>query len=247
MLLKNKTAIITGCNRGIGRAVLERFACNGANIWACSRIADDAYEKACAKFSQEYGVEIRNLYFDISDEEQIKSAVKTIAASKTAVDVLVNNAGVAHGGMFAMTPSKDIRSTFDVNYFGTVLFSQGIARLMLRKKSGAIINIASAAGIDGRSGNIAYGASKAALILATKTMSGELAAQGIRVNAVAPGIIETDMLHKMDEKAREQMESGNDMGRIGQPEEVADVVLFLASEMSGYVTGQVLRVDGGLR
>ena len=246
MLLKGKNAIITGCNRGIGMAVMRLFAQNGANIWACARKQNDAYETNIASIAAENNVWIKPLYFDLTDSAQIKTASNAIISEKLSVDILINNAGIAHGGLFQMTKMENIFDVFNVNYFGAVLFSQVITRYMVRKKSGSIVNIASSSGIDGRAGNIAYGASKAALILATKTMANELAPLGIRVNAVAPGIIETEMLSQMEQKALDALVGSNAMKRTGKPEEVAQTVLFLASDMSSYITGQTIRVDGGL-
>lgn len=246
MLLKDKWAVVTGASRGIGWAVTQAFAAEGASVFACARTQNEAFCEACAALAASRGVTVTPVFFDIANEDAVAAGVKEIAGVSKAIDILVNNAGAAHGGLFQMTPLGELRGTFETNYFGTVGLSQRIARLMARRKSGSIVNVASAAGLDGRAGNIAYGASKSALILATRTMAQELAPAGIRVNAVAPGAIATDMLDAMDPKAREALLERSALGRPGTPEEVAGVILFLASDLAGYVTGQTLRVDGGM-
>jgi 3-oxoacyl-[acyl-carrier protein] reductase len=245
MLLEGKTAIITGVMGGIGKAVLELFAKNGADIIACYRIRNAEYEEYLQNLSYKNNINIITYHFDFSDETAVKEAGKAIVFGKRS-DILVNCVGLAHGALFQMTPADDIRRIFEVNYFNQMIFTQSIVKIMTRQRSGSIVNIASASGIDGRTGNIAYGASKSALILATKTLSNEFAPYGIRVNALAPGIIETKMLVQMEEKARERLILSNAMRRPGKPEEVANAALFLASDMSNYITGQVIRVDGGL-
>lgn len=244
-LLSGKSALVTGANRGLGRAVASLFAQNGAALWACARAETPEFAAFCSDLAAANGVSVTPLYFDVAESDQVAAAVKLIAAAKTPVDILVNNAGLAHGGLFQMTPGADIQKVFQTNFFGAVELTSRLTRLMARQKKGAVVNVASASGIDGRSGNIAYGTSKAALILATRTMAQELAASGIRVNAVAPGAVATDMLEQMEDKAREKLVSGNAMNRAGTPEEVAQAVLFLASDMASYITGQTLRVDGG--
>lgn len=245
MLLKNKTAVITGASRGIGLAISELFMKHGAHIIACYHNVNSEHEEYLKSIASKNNVNIAIKCFDFSDEDAVKNAGKDIASGKRC-NILVNCSGIAHGGFFQMTPVADIRHVFEVNYFGQLLFTQILTRIMIRQKSGSVVNIASVSGIDGRAGNVAYGASKSAFILATKTIANELAPYGIRVNTLAPGIIETDMLLQMETKAREQYMSTNAMHRAGKPEEVAQAALFLASDMSSYMTGQVIRVDGGL-
>jgi 3-oxoacyl-[acyl-carrier protein] reductase len=245
MLLKNKTAIITGANRGIGFETLKLFVQQGANIVVCCRTINLEFEDTIKCLKKKHGVNITICPLDLSSEESVKDASRVILDSKKA-DILVNCAGTGHGALFQRTSIKEIKNVFEINYFNQILFTQNIVRLMLHQQSGAIINVCSVAGIEGRKGNIAYGASKAALILATKTLSSEVAEKGIRVNAVAPGLIDTDMLSQMEENAREEILALSQMHRLGKPEEVAKVILFLASDMSSYITGQVVRVDGGM-
>ena len=246
MLLQNKTAIITGSNRGIGQAVLETFAENGADIFACVRKETDEFSNVTARLAEKTGVFITPVYFDLAESERVKSGIKSILSSKKQIDILVNNAGVASGSFFQMTSLKDLKQVFEINFFSQVLFTQGISRYMTRFKTGSIINIASTAGLIGDAGMTSYGSSKAALMFATKTMATELGEMNIRVNAIAPSITKTDMFDQMEEKARSKLIDASALKRPAEAVEVANVALFLASDLSSYVTGQVLRVDGGL-
>ena len=246
MLLQNKTAIITGSNRGIGKAVLETFAENGADIFACVRKESDEFSNVTARLSEKTGVSITPVYFDLAESEQVKSGIKSILSSKKQIDILVNNAGVATGSFFQMTPMKDLKNLFEVNFFSQILFTQGISRYMSRFKTGSIINIASTAGLIGDAGTTSYGSSKAALMFVTKTMATEFGVMNIRVNAIAPSITKTDMFDQMDDKARNKLIESSALKRPAEAAEVANVALFLASDLSSFITGQVLRVDGGL-
>ena len=246
MLLRGKTAVVTGCNRGIGQAILELFAAQGADIFACARKASPEFAAAVARLAARSGVAITPVAFDLADAEQIKAGVQAMTAAKRQIDILVNNAGVAAGSLFQMTSLKDLRSVFEVNFFGQIALTQGLSRYMARFKGGSIVNIASTAGLIGDAGTLSYGSSKAALLLATRTMATELGAANIRVNAIAPSVTRTDMLEQMDVKARTRLIEASALKRPAEPAEVANVALFLASDLSSYVTGQVLRVDGGL-
>ena len=246
MLLKQKTAIITGCNRGIGKAILEKFAENGADIFACVRKESNEFNDVIIKLAVKTGVSITPVYFDFAKSEQVKAGIKTIISSKKKIDVLVNNAGVASGSFFQMTAMKDLKNLFEVNFFSQILFTQGISRYMSRFKTGSIINIASTAGLIGEAGTTSYGSSKAALMYSTKTMATELGVMNIRVNALAPSITKTDMFDQMEEKARNKLIESSALKRPAEAIEVANVALFLASDLSSFITGQVLRVDGGL-
>jgi len=193
-LLKGKTAVLTGSNRGIGKAILEVFAKNGLNIWACTRKQESEFSDYIAKLADETSVNIRQVYFDLADLEQVKEGAKTIMSAKQPVDILVNNAAIIYTASFQMTPSDKMKEVFNINFFNQVLLAQYITRIMIRQKSGSIINISSSAAIDCNEGRIAYASSKAALICATKVMARELAAYSIRVNAVAPGLTKTNMM-----------------------------------------------------
>jgi 3-oxoacyl-[acyl-carrier protein] reductase len=246
-MLQNKNAIITGARRGIGRATVETFAGYGANVWACARKYDEAFDKEMCNISEKFGVKIWPLYFDVTDEEQVREAIQTIRKQSVPVDVLVNVAGIAEDSTsFQMTNMNKMRHVFDVNFFATTLVMQYVSRLMIRQNNGNIINIASIAGIDGTPAQYEYAASKAAVIGGTKELARELAKYNIRVNSVAPGIVDTDMGAQIAEKLRKEVVSKVILGRVGKPEEIANVVAFLASSLSNYMTGQVIRVDGGM-
>jgi 3-oxoacyl-[acyl-carrier protein] reductase len=245
MLLKDKTAIVTGCNRGIGKEILGLFAEHGADLFACARRETPEFSAQLAQLAERTGCSITPVYFDLTDAEQVKEAVKTIMASKRPIDVLVNNAGVASGSLFQMSSLPEMRNLFEINFFSQLLFSQGISRLMTRARKGSIVNIASTAGLIGDAGMTSYGASKAALMFATKTIATELGASNIRVNAVAPGATRTDMYEQMEEKARTKLIEACALKRPAEVRDVANAALFLASDMASYITGHVLRVDGG--
>ena len=245
-MLHGKNTIITGATGGIGRALVREFAKNGSNIWACHRNESAEFENYIAELSEEYGVTIRSVLFDLSDEKGILSAVKSIKGDKRPVDALVNNSGmIADSTSFQMQSISNIRKVFDVNFFGTTIFTQYVSRLMSKERISSIINISSVAAIDGTPGQYEYVSSKSALIGATKKLALELA-PSVRVNCIAPGIIETDMIKAMDDGLKESTISHSALKRAGSPEEVAKVAVFLASEMSSYITGQVIRVDGGM-
>lgn len=247
MLLEGKTAVVTGCNRGIGKSILDVFANNGANIWACIRQPDDRFTEYVLALSKKTGVTINQVYFDFSEIDEIKTGVKTILSKKKAVDVIVNNAGVIFTSLFQMTSIDKMKEIFNINYFSQMLFTQILVRSMVRQGSGAIVNISSSAAIEGNEGRTAYAASKAAIIVSTKVMAKELASNKIRVNAIAPGLTETDMMiESTSEDALDKTLKRTCLKRVGRPEEIANVVLFLSSDLSSYMTGQVLRVDGGM-
>lgn len=247
MLLKNKNAIITGAAGGIGRATVECFAANGANIWACELKPFGNFEEEMANLAEKYGVWIEPVYFDVTDEEKVKEAVKQIRQKKVPVDILANIAGiVAPSTSFPMTDMAKIKKVFEVNFFALTLLTQYISRLMLRQNYGSIINIASIAGIDGDPAQYEYAASKAAVIGGTKKLARELAPNNIRVNAIAPGMIQTEMGAHIEDELREEILNKVMMKRMGRPEEIANAIAFLASDMASYMTGQVVRVDGGI-
>jgi 3-oxoacyl-[acyl-carrier protein] reductase len=246
MLLRGKTALITGCLKGIGYEALQLFARNGADILACCQHEDPVFEEHRQKLAAETGVTITPYYFDLSNAEEIMSAMKRVAAEKRRVDILLNIAGTTEDSLFHMTTMASMRRVFEINFFSQMLVSQYVSKLMVRQKSGTIINVSSITAIDGNVGQTSYSASKAALIGATKTLASELAEYNIRVNAIAPGIIQTDMTAAIPAQTFEKLCSRIPMGRAGLPSEVAGVMLFLASDLSSYVTGQVLRIDGGI-
>ena len=247
-MIKEKNAVVTGARRGIGRAVVEAFARNGANIWACVRTKDLCFEDEMAALSKKCGVWIETVYFDLADDEQIKAGVRQIQKKKLPVDVLVNNAGmISESTSFLMTSMTKLKEIFQVNFFAQIMLTQYISRLMIRQKLGVIINISSIAALNGEPGQLEYVCSKAAMIGATKKLSIELGEYNIRVNTVAPGIIDTEMGNRVQEQLLEKILAKSIMQRKGSPEEIADTVAFLSSDKASYITGQIVCVDGGLR
>ncbi len=247
MLLSGKNAIITGAAGGIGKATVEYFAANGANVWACELRSSEQFEKDMADISDKYGIWIETVYFDVSDEEQVKEAIKQIRSKKCSIDILANVAGIAAASTsFHMTDMAKMKKVFEINFFALTLLTQYVSRLMLRQNYGSIVNIASIAGIDGDPAQYEYAASKAAVIGGTKKLARELAPYNIRVNAIAPGMIQTDMGAKIEDNLRDEILSKVMMKRMGKPEEIAHAIAFVASDMASYMTGQVIRVDGGM-
>lgn len=244
-MLTGKTAIVTGANRGIGLATVEVFAEQGAAVWACARMQTDEFEEKIKEISSKYAVTVTPVYFDVTKEAEVKDAVKMISGCSKTIDILVNNAGISVERLFSMTSIETINNTMEVNFLSQVRMAQLVSRLMVRNKAGSIINIASVSGMESEQGSIAYGSSKAAVIFSTKTMAVELGKCGIRVNSVSPGFIDTDMWKNRDDDVRDRIIARTPLGRQGTPKEVANVILFLASDMASYMTGQNLVVDGG--
>ena len=247
MLLKDKNVIITGCNRGIGRAMVEAFAAQGANIYAHARQQTAEFEQDLQEVAARFQVEIWPLCFELTDTDAIKVAVKRLMSEKRPIHALVNNAGVIFNALFQMTTAQALRDQFEVNFFALFNVTQPVSKLMSRQRFGSIINIASTAAQDGNAGKAAYGASKAAVVALTHSIATALGGQGIRANCIAPGITDTDMLAAMPAYIIEETRNQTDLRRLGLPEEIAAAAVWLASDLSSYVTGQTIRVDGGLR
>lgn len=246
MLLEGKTAVITGCNRGIGKAILERIAAQGASVFALIRKERPEFTEYCSALKEAYQVEIQLVYADFSSEDEVTAAAKAILKTKRRIDILVNNIGVAAPQrMLAMTPMSAVRESFQVNVFSSLLFTQLIGKSMMRSRQGSVIFLSSSAAFDGGS-NIEYSAGKAALVGAVRRLAVELGSFGIRVNALAPGLTDTDMGGITSEEVKAIAVNRNVMKRLGKPEEIADAAVFLASDLSRFITGQTLRVDGGL-
>lgn len=246
MLLSGKNAIVTGCARGIGKKIVEVFAENGANIWACARKKTEEFDNYTLSLSDKYNTEVIPVYFDFESKEEIKAAVKQIMSTKKNVDILVNNAGITYNALYQMSTLDNIQNVMNVNFVSQMLFTQYIIKLMVKNKSGSIVNISSSAALDGNSGRSVYGASKAAVLCSTKSLAEELGSQGIRANSIAPGITQTDMLSSMSEEVIADTVANTDIKRVGKPLDIANAALFLSSDLSSYITGQVLRVDGGM-
>ncbi len=245
MHLREKNAVITGANRGIGRAIVEKFAKEGACIWACARKYSEPFEKDMSKLSEQYGVWIRPVYFDLRIEKEINDGWKQIISEKKTIDILVNNAGIASGSLLTMTSMDTLKEVFEVNFFSQVRMIQVAARKMMRQKSGCIINMTSVGGMEHRPGYLAYGSSKAALIWVTRMAAKELGCYGIRVNGIAPAMVDTDMGHFRKETEMQKIIADTPLRRLIRPSEVADAAVFLASENASFITGEILRVDGG--
>jgi len=245
-MLKNKTAVITGSNRGIGKKILEKLSENRASVFACTREIDDTFLEHIELTQKKYQNKIVPIQLDLSDQEKLQIGVKEILEANKPIDILVNNAGIIHTALFNMTSQKKLREIFEVNFFSHSLLTQSLVKSMIKSKKGSIIYISSTSAIDGNEGRSAYSASKAAMISQAKVLSKELGNFNIRVNVIAPGLTETDMMLKNTSKdiIKSSIEKIS-LKRVGDPNEIANVALFLSSDLSTYITGQTLRVDGG--
>ena len=241
----NKTVLITGSTRGIGRAVAEEFAKHKANVIITGRVEDKAKEVAF-QIAGKYQVKTLGVGLDISNPTSVEEAFKRINEHFDGVDILVNNAGITKDTLFLRMKLEDWEEVLKVNLTGTFLVTKQVIRYMTKKRWGRIINITSIVGFTGNVGQVNYSTTKAGLIGFTKSLAKELAPRNVLVNAVAPGFIETDMTDALKEEIKEQYKKQIPLGRFGKPEEVARVVLFLASPMADYITGEVIHVNGGM-
>lgn len=245
--LEGRTALITGCNRGIGRAIMQELVVEGANIIACTRKRTEEQDAFYMQCKSKYGIQIYPIYFDLTDEHAIQVALKEIYSLKIVIDILVNNAGILNTDGLLRLRMEDAHRVMQVNYFAPLQITQGIVKLMLRSKSASIINVASIAALKPTVGNTVYGASKAALISMTTCLAKELASAKIRVNAVAPGYLDTDMSTSVDGKMMARLVDDTLLKRLGTTEEVAKAVTFLASDDSSYIDGEIVKITGGYR
>lgn len=244
--LDNKVAFVTGGTRGIGAAIARKLASQGASLILNGRTESDEARSFGEDLAKEYGHEVLFEFGDIGDAATSSNAVKQAFKVHRRLDILVNNSGVLQDALIGMVSEEDVRVTIDTNLIGVIHGIQAATRLMRRGGGGTIINITSIIGRLGNRGQLVYGASKAGVIGATLSAAKELAEHDIRVNAIAPGFIDTDMTRHIPADKYEERIRSIAMNRIGTPEDVANAVLFLASDLSTYVTGQVLGVDGGM-
>ena len=244
--LVNKNAIITGARTGIGRAVVEAFAENGCNVWTVVHRDDSAFKADMKELAEKCGVWIKIVNINLEDEEDIRRGMREINSEKLPIDILVNGAGITSPNrLIVMTSLKEMHRVMQVNFFAAVQMAQTVFKSMYRQQKGSIINIASIAGIDGDLSQLEYGASKAALICATKKMAYEWGDYGIRVNAIAPGIIDTKMMGDMEPRVVEELIRKTSLHRSGKPTEIANLCVFLASDKSSYISSETIRIDGG--
>ncbi|MDR0563191.1 MAG: 3-oxoacyl-[acyl-carrier-protein] reductase [Spirochaetaceae bacterium] len=242
MLLQNKKALVTGASRGIGRAIAELFLAHGAEVWGLGTKAPADIEERIAKAEGK----LRWISADLGNLGTVEQAVEDALKAAEGFDILVNNAGITKDSLSFRMSLEDFQKVLDVNLTAAFLTARAVGRDMIRRRKGSIINMASVVGIHGNGGQGNYAASKAGLIGLTKSLAQEVASRGVRVNAVAPGFILSDMTDAMPEAAREKMLEHIPLKRAGTPEDVASAVLFFASDMSVYITGQTLPVDGGM-
>jgi 3-oxoacyl-[acyl-carrier protein] reductase len=246
VILDKKIVFITGAARGIGFASAKVFARAGATVLLGGRNLEKIEQAIDAIRQESPDAQLAPILCDVADEKNVKAAFRKIFSTYKRLDVLLANAGVLNDALIGMVTTEQIREVFGVNTFGVLYCSQYASRLMSRTGAGSIILVSSIIGTNGNKGQAVYSGSKAAVIGITKSLAKELAEQNIRINAIAPGFIDTDMARSISkEKFQERLDSIK-MGRIGQPEEVANVALFLASDLSTYVTGQIIGVDGGM-
>jgi 3-oxoacyl-[acyl-carrier protein] reductase len=244
-LLAGKNCIVTGGSKGIGRAIVELFARQGARVYYFSRSeAEDPAALAAA--AAQGGGSAKWVAVDVVDEAKVNEAVEAVVAEAGAIDALVNNAGITRDGLVFRMSLEDWESVIRTNLTSAFLLSRAVARHMIKRRAGSIVNMSSVVGIMGNGGQTNYSASKAGVIGFTKSLAREVGTRGVRVNAIAPGFIETAMTEKIPSEAKEKMKAGIPLGRTGRPEDVASAALFLCSDLSAYVTGEILKVDGGM-
>jgi 3-oxoacyl-[acyl-carrier protein] reductase len=244
-LLAGKTILITGCNRGIGYEIAKLFVSNGALVYANAR-KNGSLNDLVSELPNEFSENIIPVYFDVNDSYKLKQVFLRIIKENKRLDCLVNNAGIMKDALIGMVTKELMLELFETNVFAVMDLTQYAVRLMRRENYGSIINISSIAGISGNEGQIVYSSSKGAVNSMTKTAAKELAKYNIRVNAIAPGVIDTDLISGIDQDKLNLIKSKIGMGRPGNPNDVANLALFLASDLSSYITGQIICVDGSM-
>jgi 3-oxoacyl-[acyl-carrier protein] reductase len=243
--LDGRIAIVTGGTRGIGHAISEKLAQNGASLIITGTTQLSA-DNASAELADRYGVEVTGFGSDVANIDDCNALARLAFSKYKRLDILVNNAGIMRDGLISMIKQVDVEDTINVNLIGVLNMIRACARLMERNRSGSIVNMSSIMGVEGNKGQLVYSATKSGVIGATLAAAKELAEKNIRVNAIAPGYIETDLTKSVSPEVHAQRMSSIAMQRIGTPDDVANTTLFLASDLSSYVTGQVIGVDGGM-
>lgn len=241
----NKNAIVTGGTRGIGKEIAKTLAENGANIAINYRNYNEEVEFLLEEL-RAFGVKVIALKCDVSNEQEVDSFIKEVKDNLGSIDILVNNAGITKDGLLLRMSEKDFNDVIDVNLKGTFNMTKAVSSIMIRQRFGKIINLSSVVGIAGNAGQSNYAASKAGVIGFSKSVARELASRNINVNVIAPGYINTDMTKVLPDKVKEEVLKTIPMKKIGEPKEIANLVLFLSSNLSNYITGQVINVDGGM-
>ena len=245
MLLQNKKALVTGSSRGIGRGIVEKYIREGCEVWGlCSKpsSAKDDLEKLAA----ENGTSFHEIYADVGNAENVTEVVKAALSQSGGFDILVNNAGITRDGLSFRMKKEDWDDVLRINLTSAFLICQIVSGDMIKKRSGSIINMSSIVGLHGQGGQVNYAASKGGLIAYSKALAKEVGSRGVRVNAIAPGLIATDMTAVLKEDLQKAMIDSVPLKRAGTPEDIANAALFLGSDLSTYVTAQVLGVDGGM-
>jgi 3-oxoacyl-[acyl-carrier protein] reductase len=233
-LMKGKTCLVTGGSKGIGRAIVELFSREGGKVYYLSRNAAEG------------GLDATWIPCDVTDEAQVNAAVEKVVAEAGAIDAVVNNAGVTRDGLVFRMSLADWETVIRTNLTSAFLVSRAAARHMIKRRSGSVVNVSSVVGIMGNGGQTNYAASKAGLIGFTKSLAREVSSRGVRVNALAPGFIDTAMTEAIPEEVKAKLTASIPLGRTGKPEEVAAAALFLSSDLATYITGEVLKIDGGM-
>ena len=245
MLLDGKIALVTGASRGIGRAIAIELAKEGATV-AINYAGNKTAAEEVKNIITEMGGKAMIIQADVSDENSAMNMVEEVIKEFGGIDILVNNAGITRDGLFIRMKEDDWNAVINTNLTGIFNCTKVAAKYMMKKRSGKIINMSSVSGIMGNVGQTNYAAAKAGVIGFTKSLAREMASRGITVNAVAPGFIATDMTAAMPEKAQEHVLASIPLGKMGEPKDIANAVLFLASDKASYITGQVIHVDGGM-
>ncbi|MCL2071427.1 MAG: 3-oxoacyl-[acyl-carrier-protein] reductase [Oscillospiraceae bacterium] len=245
MFLGNKTAVITGASRGIGKAIALKFAENGANI-ALIYIGDSAEAEQTKAELQGFGVKAEIYNCDVSDWGSAKSTCDAVIKEFGSVDIAVNNAGIIRDQLLLRMSEEDFDAVLNVNLKGAFNIIRHLSRSIMKSPAGRFINITSVSGMMGNAGQANYSASKAGLIGLTKTVAKEFASKGVTCNAIAPGFIETDMTAGLPQSVKEQVNAAVPLKRMGEAEEVANLAVFFASELSSYITGEIIKIDGGM-